>query len=275
VSTAAGDPPALDADEYRPPLMDDLEERRKGHILMELGFDVERVGEDMHGRAVVTPEMLVPGTGTLRTSILAAWADTATGLRALDAIRPRVVVTQQLDVHLFDSPPAGAEVHAVARAVKTGRSVVVVVVDFLADGEEVGVGTAAFMPAPDPTLLMPDDMMIGRKSAGPTLSVPIAERARVQRIGAGVAVVPNEHDSRNASNTLNGGLLALVVEEAALSLTPGECLNSLAMHYLQPVRVGPAIATAEVRAGLGRVEVRDAGHEDRLAVVATTRTFGA
>ena len=47
------------------------------------------------------------------------------------------------------------------------------------------------------------------------------------------------------------------------------------MHYLQPVRVGPAVATAEVRGGLGRVEVRDAGQDDRLAVVATTRTFGA
>jgi hypothetical protein len=47
------------------------------------------------------------------------------------------------------------------------------------------------------------------------------------------------------------------------------------MHYQQPVRVGPAVATAEVRAGLGRVEVRDAGREDRLAVVATTRIFGA
>jgi acyl-coenzyme A thioesterase PaaI-like protein len=253
----------------------DLEERRRTHILMELGFDVERVGDDLQGRAIVTPEMLVPGTSTLRTSILAAWADTVTGLRALDAIRPRVVVTQQLDVHLFESPPAGAEIHALARAVKTGRSVVVVVVDFLADGQEVGVGTAAFMPAPDPNLLMPEDVVTGHKSGGPTLSVPLAERARVQRIGPGVAVVPNEHDSRNSSNTLNGGLLALVVEEAALSLTPGESLSSLAMHYLQPVRVGPAVATAEVRAGLGRVEVRDAGREDRLAVVATTRTFGA
>jgi acyl-coenzyme A thioesterase PaaI-like protein len=266
--------PADRGADYGPRLMD-LEERAKSHILMELGFDVEQVGEEMHGRAVVTPEMLVPGSGILRTSILAAWADTITGLRALQEIRPRVVVTQQLDVHLFASPTAGAEVHALARAVKSGRSVVVVVVDFLADGEEIGVGTAAFMPAPDPNLLMPDDMVTGRKSGGPTLSVPIAERARVQRIGPGVAVVPNGSDSRNASNTLNGGLLALVVEEAALSLTPGESLSSLAMHYLQPVRVGPAVATAEVRAGLGRVEVRDAGREDRLAVVATTRIFGA
>ena len=44
------------------------------------------------------------------------------------------------------------------------------------------------------------------------------------------------------------------------------------MRYLRPVRIGPAVASAQVRAGLGRVEVRDAGSDDRLAVAAT-RTF--
>src|SRR5262249_3742153 len=111
LSVTAERAPADREANYGPPPMD-LEERRRTHILMELGFDVERVGDDLQGRAIVTPEMLVPGTSTLRTSILAAWADTVTGLRALDAIRPRVVVTQQLDVHLFESPPAGAEIHA-------------------------------------------------------------------------------------------------------------------------------------------------------------------
>jgi hypothetical protein len=45
----------------------------------------------------------------------------------------------------------------------------------------------------------------------------------------------------------------------------------LALRYLRPVRVGPAVATAEVRAGLGRVEVRDAGSGDRPVATATTR----
>jgi hypothetical protein len=44
----------------------------------------------------------------------------------------------------------------------------------------------------------------------------------------------------------------------------------MALRYLRPVRTGPAVATAEVRAGLGRVEVRDEG-DDRAAVAATTR----
>jgi hypothetical protein len=88
-----------------------------------------------------------------------------------------------------------------------------------------------------------------------------------------VAVLPRSADGLNSSGTLNGGLVALVIEEAALSLTPRATLSSMAMRYLRPVRIGPAVATAEVHAGLGRIEVHDAGTPDRLAVVATTRTF--
>jgi hypothetical protein len=45
------------------------------------------------------------------------------------------------------------------------------------------------------------------------------------------------------------------------------------MRYVRPVRVGPALAEAEVRDGLGNVVVRDAGRDGRLAVIATTRAF--
>jgi hypothetical protein len=69
-------------------------------------------------------------------------------------------------------------------------------------------------------------------------------------------------------------LIAHVVEEAALSLTPGTTLVSMALRGLRPVRWGPAVATAEVRSGLGRVEVRDAGGDDRPAVTAITRAAG-
>ena len=93
-------------------------------------------------------------------------------------------------------------------------------------------------------------------------------------MGPGRATIPLRPDGLNASGTLNGGLLALVVEEAALSVGDAG-LASLSMRYAQPVRVGPAVAAAEVVAGLGRVTVRDAGRDDRVAVIATTRAFSA
>jgi len=39
------------------------------------------------------------------------------------------------------------------------------------------------------------------------------------------------------------------------------------------VRVGPAVARATVRSGVGEVVVTDRGRGDALAVLATTRTF--
>jgi acyl-coenzyme A thioesterase PaaI-like protein len=86
-------------------------------------------------------------------------------------------------------------------------------------------------------------------------------------------VLPRSEDGLNAAGTVNGGLIALAVEEAALSLTPGSTLSTMALRYLRPVRSGPAVATATVRAGLGRVDVRDAGGDARPAVTATTRAL--
>ena len=108
---------------------------------------------------------------------------------------------------------------------------------------------------------------------GAGLSVPFAERAGCERREPGVAVLPHSNEALNASNTINGGLIALTAEEAVLSLAPGATLSSLALRYLQPARVGPVVATAAVRDGLGRVEVRDAGNDNRLCVTATSRLF--
>jgi acyl-coenzyme A thioesterase PaaI-like protein len=249
------------------------------HILRELGFSPVRVGDEMHGSADVRPEMWVPGTSSLRTSILAAWTDMATGYLAVDLLAPRVPVTLELDVHLFQPLPGGGAVHAVARTLKAGRAVSVLAVDFTdGAGEPLAVGSASFMAAPDPGLTMPTELMrrAAAEDLGERLEIPFAERALCERREPGVAVLRRSDEGMNASQTVNGGLVALAVEEAALSAArPGASVASLSMRYLRPVRLGPAVATAAVIAGLGRVEVRDAGSEDRLAVVATTRTFGA
>lgn len=254
----------------------DADRRAAGHILVELGFSVARSGEEVRGTAQVVPEMWAPGTTSLRTSILATWVDHVAGLAAIGVLAPRVPVTLELDVHVYEQAPADGTVHAVARLVKAGRSVVVSGVDITdEDGNPVAIGAASFMVAPDPGVELPSDLSLDRP-ADPRhrLRVPFAERAGCRRRGPGVAVLPRSLDGLNAAGTVNGGLIALAVEEAALSLTPGATLSSLALRYLRPVRTGPAVATAEVRAGLGRVDVRDAGGDDRPAVTATTRAVG-
>jgi acyl-coenzyme A thioesterase PaaI-like protein len=246
---------------------------RRPHILQELGFAVRQDGEELHGAATVTPYLQVTDVPCLRVSILASWADMLCGMLSMRAFA-QVSVTLELDVQLYRPAPGSGTVTAVGRQVKAGRSVFVGEVEFAdSDGETFGFSTSSFMVAPDTTLRTPRFTSLDVPPQELRLRMPLAERADCKRQAPGVAVLHKCEDGLNAAKTVHGGLIALAAEEAALSLAPGTSLSSLALRYLQPVRVGPAVATATARDGLGRVELRDSGAGDRLAVTATTRTF--
>ena len=59
------------------------DDRRARRILTELGFTIARTDAGIRGTSHVTPEMWVPGTDHLRTSILATWVDHVAGLAAM------------------------------------------------------------------------------------------------------------------------------------------------------------------------------------------------
>ena len=160
----------------------------------------------------------------VRASIFATWTDIAAGYLALDAFAPRVPTTLELDVHLHQHPGEFETVHAVSRLIKSGRSVMVAMVDFSDEtGRNVAFGTASFMPVPDVTMRIPPEheaLRAERRPAG-RLRRPFAERAGCVRQSPGVAVLPRSEDGLNSSKTVNGGLIALAVEESVLSATPG------------------------------------------------------
>lgn len=250
------------------------EQGSRAHMLRELGFGVRQVEGGLAGEAEVFPALHVPGTERLRTSVLAIWVDTLCGLMAATSTAPAVPVTVELDVHLYLPAPGSGTVAATGRMLKRGRSLYVASVDVAApDGSPLAVGAASFVTSPDPRASLPPNLSVDAPPAAERLAVPLAERAGCERREAGVAVLPRSEDGLNSSRTVNGGLIALAAEEAILSLAPGRTLCSLGLRYLQPVRVGPLVATATVRHGLGLVELRDAGSDNRLAVVATGRTF--
>ena len=244
------------------------------HLMSELGFAMRHVGSELVGTAPVIEEMCVPGTPHLRTSVLATWADHLAGLLAALAMTPRVPVTLQLDVDLIAPAPGSGIVRGTGRVLKTGRSVFFAGVEFNSDdGEVFAVGTGCFMAAPDETLNLPPTLSLEHAPPAQTLSIPLARRAGCERLEPGIATLPRTDDGLNSSKTVHGGLIALVVEEAVLSLSPGATLSSLNLRYLRPVRVGPAVARARATAGLGQIEVRDGGSGDRLSVLATARLF--
>ena len=249
--------------------------RRGRHILQELGFGTELVGEELHGKAAITPQLCVPGTRKLRTSVRATWTDTVTCLLAALTFGPRVPVTLELDVHLYHPVPGAGEITAVGRKIKVGRSVFVAEVEWCVDGEPVAFGGGSFMVSPNEELRLPESMSIDMPVSGPGLTVPLAERAGCVRREPGVAVLPRTDDGLNASRTVNGGLIALAAEEAMLSLAPGATLSTLGLRYLQPARVGPVVAEAALRAEVARSSLRDAGNDDRVTTLATGRLFPA
>jgi acyl-coenzyme A thioesterase PaaI-like protein len=246
------------------------------HVLADLGLVIIAVDEDLHGTADVVATMWSPGTSSLRASVLIAWADTLLGLLAVRALAPRVPVTLEIDVHLFRPISGTPTVRMVGRVTKSGSSIHVSSVDFYDDSGRVGFGHSVFMAAPDPRLTIPTgSWALDRfRAVRGTLTVPLVERVGCERTGLGSAVLPWSPSVQNASKTLNGGLLAIPVEEAALSAidTP-TTITSLQMRFLRPVRTG-AMANAIVHNGLGEVEVHDA-ESGALAVLATTRFAGS
>jgi acyl-coenzyme A thioesterase PaaI-like protein len=250
----------------------DLDRR---HIVGELGMAISVEGDALHGEAEITPEMHVPGTTCLRTSILAAFTDLLAGLSAGRVIGPRVPVTLDLAVDLFRPAESVGRVHGLGRPLKTGRTIFVAGVDFTADGEPLATATATFMPVPDESLRLPDSALLLDRTQDETMRLeqPFADRAGCLRQEPGVAMLVRSDDGVNSSNTINGGLIALVVEEAVLSARPDTTVASLAMRYLRPARVGPLVASASNEGGVARVDVIDSGSDDRLTVTATTRTF--
>lgn len=250
------------------------DERR--HVVRELGLVVDRPAiEQLRGTAAIVPELWVPGTDVLRASVLAAWADMLTGLLAVDVVGPRVPVTLQLDLDLYAPPSGVTRIVGTSRRLKVGRTVLVATVDFVdQDDRLLGRSTGTFVVSPDPGVRMPEglDPVAMLAEPGGPLEVPLAERIGLER-GPGEARFPRSDDALNASATVNGGLLAVVAEEAVLAAVPGATLASLALRYLRPVRVGPAVAKAEVHGSLAEITVRDAGRDDALAIAATARVF--
>jgi acyl-coenzyme A thioesterase PaaI-like protein len=244
----------------------------------ELGLTVEEVDGDMVGVVDVLPTMWTPGTRSLRASVAASVADAVLGFHAIRALAPRLPVTLELDVHLFDEIADVPRVHGRSRVVKAGQSVIVTSMDFRDDdGRLVGLGSGSFMAIPNPEFTAPliDDVLARFGSPLGHLDVPLAERIACVRTEPGTAVLPCAPIVHNASKAINGGMLCVAVEEAALSGDPAATrIETLHVRFVRAIRVGPAVATADVHRGIARVEVRDAS-SGAVAAIATTHSAGA
>jgi acyl-coenzyme A thioesterase PaaI-like protein len=248
----------------------------RSHIIAELGLQTAADGPAVRGRADVMPEVCVPGTAALRTSVLATWADVLTGTVAGQAMSPRIPLTLDLEVQLQRGARRGDQIGADATALKIGRTIVVCETTFRDEttNAPVAVAHASFIASPDPRHVFPSGFPRMSYPNG-RLTRPLADRIGGRTVAPGTVEVPKRPDGLNASDAIQGGIVAFAVEEAAMSLVEEPVvIEALNLRYLRQISKGPARAVADLHGRLAVVHVTDAG-TGKLCAVGTARLTGS
>ncbi len=242
-----------------------------GTFVNELDFDfvVSDDGTTVSGRAGFSETMCVV-PGLVRPSVLGTIADCVAGVPAMLASRPRLSVTLDLMVRLV-STRLDPELEIAADIVKRGTTTVATEVRFLRAGTEEIQALSYFTFAVSPRPQDQAPPTVGSMHVHGTMPEPFPDRVGMRTLTPGVAEIDRRPFVRQASNSIQGGVVALLGERAAETLT-GHPVVELDTRYLTGVRVGPARATAvELGDGAARVEVRDVGNDDRLTALIYAR----
>jgi acyl-coenzyme A thioesterase PaaI-like protein len=235
-------------------------------------FDVTDDGTHGQGRASITPMMRSTGS-RVRPAVLLTIADCIAGVPAMHVSSPRLAVTLDMMVRIV-ADQVGDELEVTSDVLKQGRNAVASEVRFTdaGTGELSALSFLTFMTSPRPQDLSPPVPDAMRFTG--TLPVTFPERVGLRIISPGVTELDRRPFVVQAAGSLQGGMVALLGETAAESLT-GRPVVELDARFFTGVRVGPGRATAEVVGdGLVRVEVRDIGNADRLAALVTARVAG-
>jgi acyl-coenzyme A thioesterase PaaI-like protein len=238
-------------------------------FLQEIGYVQRFEGETAIGWFEVTDSLRVPGTDQVRASVLATMADVYTGVLAGAAVSPRTALTVDLTLRILGD--VGAERYdVVARVLRSGQRTTVAEAEFFnpQTGELMAFSHATFMASPRPQDLI--NLPRAHVSVG-TMQRPIAEELGIVVSAPGEAEVVRGAYVNQPTGTIQGGVLAVLAEVAAESLTSRRVVD-IELRYLSAIRVGPARAVARsLNDETVRVEVRDAGNEDRLTTVVMLR----
>jgi acyl-coenzyme A thioesterase PaaI-like protein len=256
----------------------------RAHFIATMGFDHGLEDHAAWG-SVTVDDYLRTGDGWPGAAALLTFADVLIGRLASHRTAPRISVTADLTVWVVGPLPADGRLELTATLVKTGQSMSVGESDIVASGTGHLVATAlgTFLASPRPSDQVPahfmsdlsdDPFFDGRGTAkAPTL----AEQVGLEVLEPGLAEIQMRPDLVNATESLQGGLVALLGEVAAQTAATAKAgtshvVDSLEVHYLNAARTGPFRAQARLLSGgrdraLARVEVRDVGRDDRLTSV--------
>jgi uncharacterized protein (TIGR00369 family) len=231
------------------------------------------------GHAAVDETLRDP-TGAVRAGALVAMNDGVGGFAGGLTVIPDWIVTTNILVRVIEPRPAG-HLRLEPEILRSGRNSVVVAVrtfDGTTPIADAIVTSAVLTPKNGPrTFERPI------RIEPPRLPEPIApydEFFCLEPGPAGSLRMQAAPRLRNLWGIVHGGAVAVLVEATGTrAVAPDATGTDVALHYLSPVRTGPAEARPTVISSHGRettvrIEVRDLGTDDRLAAigVVTVRT---
>jgi len=226
----------------------------------------EVAGDWRHTEGWIGPEGCIEGTDRPRTGVLFGYLDIVAGSPPSGPINPTV----DLQVRLFSQPRQGV-IRFTARTLRQGRSLYVAEIEMRhADEEEpFGVGLATFINRPM-ALVDRTERAPGSAGEGDAEGQRFSRLAGLRRVRPGCLELDVSEMSNHPHRTVSGSTLGRLIEEACLDLFDGAVfVDELDVRFLDRVKIGPIRATATTvgshhDATTVRIEVVDAGHQDRL-----------
>jgi len=263
------------------------------HMLRDLNvsLDIYKEGTAVI-RAPVVPEALSPGGG-MQPGILATLVDILAGAIAVQAVYPDWMATAGLSMYTTGFANAG-RVAAMGSLVRAGGQSIIVQADLMEESgpdfskrRSVGsalVSCARLMrrsdtPSVEGKELHDERFRLGGGGAGLKRPFPDQVGLRVLDAAGGRVELPLTDYVRNSFGALQGGLITLLTDVAG-ALFAGNAAGrpmttrDMQIHFLSLGKIGPFRTLCRMLrqtegSVLTRVEVVDAGANDRLLSVAT------
>ncbi len=263
-----------------------LKSRAEAHAPFYTRYGLARTGE-RENSLTITPYPPVCRHGSLRATIVAAAVDIVGSLFTREVAGTDVLFTTDLSVRLprADLPDS---IFARGRVLREGRTGVTTGVELVAGGSLWAYGETSFARQPRAAgeRVTAAELALPQVFASHPLERPLDEEVGVEVLDAarGAVELPLRPAVLNGEGTLQGALVALLVERAAESLAESRLgapqrIAELDLRYLSTAKVGPVRSWAgfvgEPELGMIRVELRDAGRGDRLTATALLRAAPA
>jgi acyl-coenzyme A thioesterase PaaI-like protein len=253
-----------------------------------LRYGISRTG-DPAAPLVIEPYPDVCRSGALRPTVLAAAVDTIGSLFAREVAGRDGIFTTDLSVR---SPVRPVPKRIVVRGalLRAGRSLIASEALLEVEGAPFAYGQTTFQrvprKAPAESSGASEALGLPEVLAHFPLERPLADEAGVVVADAsrGRVELPLGPASLSPQGVMQGALVALVVEEAALALAEhgdagAHVVTELDIRYLAVGREGPIVSSADwVGAredGTIRVALRDAGHGNRITTAGLARVARA